>query len=338
MKIDRYQSKSFEQGNLPDGVDIVILYGPNAGRVSEMSTLFKSKLTDEQDPFSYVPITGEELSDDKARLTDEFASGSLMGGQRLIHIRGGKDTTIASALKQTIDNVQGSNNVILIEAGSLTPRSALRKMGEKEARIAIAPYYDDTPQSMRQFIQAAVADAQKSIDSDAVQALVEYLGTERAVVAQSIEKLITYIGEAPSITLDDVKACEISQSRQTIQELVHAVVDGRLGEIDQRLEFLLSENTPMIVVLRSIQNYFFRLRQAHAHIHDGKSMQQAMDSLQPKVFFKEVDNFKRHLRQWPTGRIDKAFELLTKTEILTKSSDYPDQIITHRHLAQISAQ
>src|SRR5260370_10020527 len=73
----------------PDAdVRAVLLYGPDAGLVRERAeTVARTICPDLQDPFRVADLAAASLVADPARLADEAAQISLMGGSRVIRVR-----------------------------------------------------------------------------------------------------------------------------------------------------------------------------------------------------------------------------------------------------------
>ena len=108
----------------------ILVYGPDSGLMRERSAAMgKSAVADLNDPFNVAVLTGDILSEDPARLSDEAKAMSLMGGARLIRIEGASDkhTTL---LKEYLAD-PSAENLVILEAGELTPRSTLRLLFEK---------------------------------------------------------------------------------------------------------------------------------------------------------------------------------------------------------------
>src|SRR5207237_769197 len=66
----------------------VLLFGPDAGLVRERAdTLARAICPDLHDPFRVADLTAAVLAADPARLADEAAQISLMGGRRVVRLR-----------------------------------------------------------------------------------------------------------------------------------------------------------------------------------------------------------------------------------------------------------
>ena len=66
----------------------VLFYGPDAGLVRERAdAVARTVCPDLRDPFRVAELTGAALAADPARLADEAAQISLMGGSRVVRVR-----------------------------------------------------------------------------------------------------------------------------------------------------------------------------------------------------------------------------------------------------------
>jgi DNA polymerase-3 subunit delta len=101
----------------PDpAVRAVLLYGPDAGLVRERADLLARLVCpDLQDPFRVAELGGAQLAADPARLADEVAAQSLIGGRRVVRVREAGDG-LAKLFAGTIDEAPGDGFVVA-EAG-----------------------------------------------------------------------------------------------------------------------------------------------------------------------------------------------------------------------------
>ena len=73
----------------PKGLSIALVYGPDAGLVQERTEkLLKTVTPDLTDPFNAADLGEAALLADPARLADEAAAISMMGGRRTVRVRG----------------------------------------------------------------------------------------------------------------------------------------------------------------------------------------------------------------------------------------------------------
>ncbi|MGC2522189.1 MAG: DNA polymerase III subunit delta, partial [Stellaceae bacterium] len=84
MKIAPSRVAAFLQRPDPE-IRAVLLYGPDAGLVRERAdAVARTVCTDLSDPFRVAMLNGAVLAADPARLADEAAQLSLVGGRRVV--------------------------------------------------------------------------------------------------------------------------------------------------------------------------------------------------------------------------------------------------------------
>src|SRR5262245_18586637 len=148
MKVaPREQSRFLQAAEV--SVAAVLFYGPDQGLMRERAVTLVARVAgDTGAPFRVVQLGFPQLKDDPARLADEAAALSLTGGRCVLRLRDAGDG-LAGPLAELLDGPPPAA-FIVIEAGELGPRSALRGLCEKSpAAAAIACYLDDA---------AAIAD------------------------------------------------------------------------------------------------------------------------------------------------------------------------------------
>src|SRR6185295_15185253 len=129
--------------NPPKGLTIALVYGPDAGLVQERSEkLLKSVAPDLTDPFQVADLSESVLLSDPARLADEAAAISMMGGRRVVRVRGaGND----------LADPKG-DALVVVEAGDLAKSAALRKLFEGDDNAAAIACYADTARNLEDVV------------------------------------------------------------------------------------------------------------------------------------------------------------------------------------------
>src|SRR2546423_1790242 len=87
MRLAGARVEAFMRRPDPD-VRAVLLYGPDAGLVRERAeSIARTVCPDLHDPFRVADLAAAVLVADPARLVDEAAQISLMGGRRVVRVR-----------------------------------------------------------------------------------------------------------------------------------------------------------------------------------------------------------------------------------------------------------
>lgn len=296
----------------------------------------KTVVADLNDPFNAVTLSADQIADDPARLMDEAQAQSMMGGARLIRITDGADK-LAPYFKEYLQN-PSDQNLIVIEAGELTPRSPLRVLFEKSDNAAALACYVEDEMALGQFIRSVLQDAGLNAQLDAVNWLSANLIGDRQRARRELEKLTLYkSGDLTPITLEEVMACCGAAGAQSLDDLVNAVAGKNAARALSVYNHLLDEGVAVIAVLRSLQNHFRRLHQTRCLMSAGAPMEDAMKKLSPPVFFKQEKSFKQQIQTWSLPALNKVLERLADLEYQSKQTGTPVETLCGQALLSLSA-
>lgn len=315
----------------------ILVYGPDDGLVKERAdTMGKSVVADLADPFNVAILTGEILSEDGARLSDEAGAMSMMGGARLIRVEDASDkhTTI---FKDYLDNPSGENLVIL-KAGELGPKSSLRLLFEKQDNAAAVPCYVDDERAVSNLIRQTLTENGYTIQSDAMAWLAANIAGDRLRVRMELDKLMIYMGGTKNVSFDDVRASCGEAGDQSLDDLIYSIGNGKIDAALRAYNKLIEEGVPVVTILRSLQNHFRRLHYTKSLMADGLGADEAMKKLQPAVFFKFSDSFKSQLRKWPEGKLLNFQQRLSNVEAQTKQTGTPVETLCSQVILSLAAQ
>lgn len=323
MKLSYRDIESFVRAPDP-AARVVLVYGPDNGLMKERAAAIGgSVVADLNDPFNAVVLSADQLLADPARLADEAGAMSLMGGARLIRIEDGADK-LAPLLKAYLA-VPSAHNLVLIEAGELGPKSSLRKLCESAKNAAAVPCYVEDARGVAALIRDMLREAGLSGEPDAVTWLSSVLTGDRARVRAEIEKLIVYMGpgKGGTVRMEDARACCGAAGDGSLDDLVYGTAGGQSAQAIEAYARLMEEGVPMIVMLRSLQNHFRRLHQVRSAMAAGDSLESAMKTLSPPVFFKQEALFKAHLQRWSLAGAQRTLARLAEIEAQCKQTGTP---------------
>lgn len=326
----------------------ILVYGPDAGLAQERAAIMgKQVVSDLNDPFNASHLTGSMIADDEARLSDEASAQSLMGGRRLIRITDAGNE-IAVALKSYLKGDPNPACVIIIEAGDLKPKDALRKVCEELPVAATIPCYIEDERSLATMIRDTVREAGYAIQSDASAWLAAAIKGDRMRARMEVEKLLTYMGhgipfaaanmQQKTITLEDVKNSCGEAGLQSIDDLVYAFMDGKAQQTLHSYTRLSAEGSPDMVILRSVQNHILRLHAVKSlmEVHDHP-LDMAMKSLQPPVFWKVEAQFVAQVKKYSLPQLRDLLFRLNDLEAKTKQSGMPVATLVSQFLLKPAA-
>lgn len=313
----------------------VLLYGADDGLIRERADIVaRSVVEDLSDPFRVAQLAAGQVARDPALLADEAAAIAMTGGRRVIRLREAGDD-VAGAVGSVLDKPVG-DALIVIEAGNLPPRSALRRLCEGAASAAAVACYADTGAGLAQLIDDVLGAADISIDRDARDYLLANLGGDRQLSRRELEKFCLYVGAGGQARSDDVVACVGDSSVMTLEDLLFAVTGGDIDAAAGSLGRIRDEGVAPVAVLRAMQRHVQRLHLADGLRRGGLSTEDAMRQLRPPVFWKQQQAFKQQQAQWSTHDLEAALAQLTEAEVESKTTALPAQAVCERALLRIA--
>ncbi|MDB5739649.1 MAG: polymerase subunit delta [Alphaproteobacteria bacterium] len=318
------------------GLMIALVYGPDAGLVQERAEkLLKTVTPDLTDPFNTADLSEAVLLADPARLADEAASMSMMGGRRSVRVRGaGND--LAELFEGFLDDPKG-DALVVIEAGDLAKTSPLRKVFDGHKTAAAIQCYPDSIRDLGDVVRDALRAEGLTIAPDALEETVARLGSDRGVTRRELEKLVLYMHGQKQVALEDVRAVMGDEAEARSESACDAAGSGDLAKLDRELERLWVSDTQPAQVIRSALGHFQKLLQARESVARGTSMDDVMKRLRPPVHFSRSTAFKAQANRWNSDKLGEALDMLLEAEVLTRTTSVPAEAVTGRTLMNIAA-
>jgi len=317
----------------------VLLYGPDAGLVRERAeTVARAICPDLSDPFRVADLTPATLTGDPARLADDAAQISLMGGRRVIRVREAGDALAAlfARFLASSGDARGEDGVVIVEAGDLPGRSALRRAFDDSPAAAAIGCYPDSARDLAQVIREAFAAHRIAASRDALDFLVEHLGGDRLLTRAELEKLTLYAGDGGHIELDDARAAIADSAALSLDDAILAAAEGDAAALDRALARVFQEGESPVSVIRALLRHLQRLHLLTARIAGGDSVEAAIRAARPPIFFKQQDSYRRQLTSWSETRLRRALDRVAEAEFRMKQTGYPAETICREALFAIA--
>lgn len=113
-------------------------------------------------------------------------------------------------------------------------------------------------ETRRQTLESMISSSGKKLNPRAVQYLLETVGGTSANLANEVEKLLLYVGDAPEITLADCEAITSRTPEAVGWEFTSAVAEGDVLRALKLLDLLYTKDSDAIPLLASLSNEFQR--------------------------------------------------------------------------------
>jgi DNA polymerase III delta subunit len=204
-------------------------------------------------------------------------------------------------------------------ANELDTSSSLRKFAEKSPKIAVIACYEDNIATISRIIREKFLENKINIESGVIEYINSKFGKNRLIILNEIEKIISYLDGQKNLTLKITQNLLSDISEVSINEFVNYFVALNLQKSITILDQIYYQKISPIVIIRYLQNYFFKLYKISAAITAGSNLETEMKI--QRIFFKEQDFCRQHHQIWQIPSIEKMITKLQEVEIKCKK-DY----------------
>jgi DNA polymerase-3 subunit delta len=324
----------------PDlGAGVLLVYGPDTGLVRETAQrLVRHYAGDDAGGMGLVTLDGSELDGDPGRLLVEARTSSLFGEKRVVRVRNASKS-LAVPLAELADDPSGA--AIILEAGNLPPRDALRALVEGTRNGRALPCYADSDETILRLINETFAAAGIRTDPDVASTLRETLGNDREVTRRELEKLSLYAADSKVLTRDDVLVLCADNAALVLDEVADAVGTGHADRLDAALNRALGAAVNPQQLLSSLTSHFTQLRRWRTLVDAGTSPRDVLEGARPKPHFSRKAALEQQLRLWSDAALAQALDrLLRATADSRKNYGRAETVMRRAFLAltQIAAQ
>ena len=324
--------------NPPKTLRVALVFGPDAGLVQERAEkLLKSVVADLTDAFNVADLSEAVLLSDPARLSDEASAISMMGGRRVVRVRGAGNA-LTDLFEEFLESDERPGDaLVVVEGGDLSKGTGLRKLFEGDNKAAAIACYADTARNLEDVVRDTLRAAGLSIAPDALADAVSRLGSDRGVTRRELEKLALYAQGQKSISLEDVRAVMGDEAEARAEEASDAAGSGDFARLDLALERLWVADASVAQILRGAMGHFQRLASVRESVNRGESLETVIKRLRPPIHFLREQSFKAQANRWNDERLADALDMLLEAEALSRTTAVPAEAVCGRTLMNIAA-
>jgi DNA polymerase-3 subunit delta len=293
----------------PDlAMPIVLVYGPDAGMVSErVAALVRASVDDPGDPFALALLGGEALAETPERLVEEAHTVPLFGGRRAIHVKAG-GRNIQTAVERLVVAPPGIDCRVIIETGDLKKSAPLRTLCEKSPVVAALPCYPDTARDLARLIDDEMRRAGITITSGARELLASLIGGDRRASRSEIDKLILYALGEKRIDVPDVMAVVTDATNPVMDSLIDAAFAGFANDVEVNFAKVQLSGTAATAIAGALIRQAAALHMSRLAVESGAPIDDVLK--RQGVHFSRVRAVGAALQAWTSRRLERLIAQL----------------------------
>jgi DNA polymerase-3 subunit delta len=279
-------------------------------------------------------MSGADLRRDPAALMDAVKAQGFFPGPRVAFVEEAGDG-LAPLLAEVMGDWRAGDASLVVTAGSLTAKSALRKLFEGHAAAHALGLYDDPPG--RDEIEAILAKA--GLGGTGREAMADLVVLAQALdpgdFRQTVEKIALYKrGDPAPLSGADIAACAPATIEAEVDEAIAAAASGRTAELGPLMRRLDGQGVGAVTLCLTATRHF---RALHAAAADPGGPAAGLSRMRPPVFGPRRDAMLRQAQALGLRRIEEALGLLIETDLtLRSSSRAPGMALMERALIRLS--
>ena len=314
----------------------ILIFGADPMRVAERRAQVIKALVGPQgeEEMRLTRISAADLRKDPALLDDAIKAQGFFPGHRVAFVEDATDG-LAKVIEAALSEWQAGDAQVVITAGQLTAKSALRKVVEGHRNAVAIGLYDDPPSAAE--VEQAIKDAGlDASDRDVMGLLVSLANTlEPGDFRQTLEKLSLYkLGDPTPLTTEDVTACAPLSADADVDDVLDAVTDGQADRLGPLLRNLTAQGVAPVTLCINATRHFRRL---HVVASDAGGPAAGVGRLRPPVFGPRRDKIARQAGHWGRDRLERALTALTDLDLqLRSASSAPPAALMERTLIRLA--
>lgn len=320
---------------------VTLLWGEDAGAIRQAAQQAVAATgVDVADPFAATPLTLADIQNDPAALPDAATTVSLMGGKRLVLLKGVSGDEATPAVKALTEAVTTTLQLKLEDVHLILPIPRLLDKAHPLVKaVSTHPqglsvrFFADTARDLATHLQSLFSAAQKRIDPAALAALTAHLGADRDIATREAEKLILYVAESPTITTEDVQAVVAGATPADVFLLAEAIAARNPARTDRLLQQLLQQGEDLNAAFTMAIRHLQRLHT----LQSAPNMAEAVKSLRPPLPPQAQTALLHAAKAYPAKRLKGLNSYMLSTLTTARSGLVSSPHVLSRALLALSA-
>lgn len=301
--------------------NLLLFYGENQGLKDD----FKKKIKHINPKANIIKFSQDEVLKNENNFYNELLNTSLFDEEKIFYINGVNDKIL-----NLVENlIQKTNNQkIYLFAEILDKKSKIRSSFEKSKNLGIIACYKDNEISLKKIITNQLKDF-TGLTTENLNLIIENSQMDRSKLNNELEKIKIFFDKKEITSTELFKLLNQSEN-DDFNILKDAALNGENNKTNKFLSNTLIENEKIILYLNLINQRLNKLNEIL--LTDNKSIEQAISSIKPPIFWKDKSNIIEQSKKWNLKKIKRALNHTFKLEIRLKSNSILDKNILLKKL------
>ena len=309
--------KSFELNKINvKSSNFYLFYGENEGYKNEaIEKIFNINIS--KNIYRYEE---KEILDNFESFFESIQSKSFFEKEKLIIISRVSDkikNIIEEIIEKNIEDIK-----IVLNSGILEKKSKLRSLFEKNKNIICVPFYADSNQTLSKIINNFFREKKIIVSQEKINLLIDRCRGNRENLRNELDKIDSFVKNKKNINIDQIMKLTNLAENYNVSELI----DSYLAANFKKTINILNENNFSIedcmLITRTLLVKSKRLYKLLLEINNNKSIEEAISSFKPPIFWKDKETVKQQIKNWSLSRAENLIYKTNELELLIKKNSY----------------
>ncbi len=309
--------KSFELDKINvKSSNFYLFYGENEGYKNEaIEKIFNINIS--KNIYRYEE---KEILDNFESFFESIQSKSFFEKEKLIIISRVSDkikNIIEEIIEKNIEDIK-----IVLNSGILEKKSKLRSLFEKNKNIICVPFYADSNQTLSKIINNFFREKKIIVSQEKINLLIDRCRGNRENLRNELDKIDNFVKNKKNINIDQIMKLTNLAENYNVSELI----DSYLAANFKKTINILNENNFSIedcmLITRTLLVKSKRLYKLLLEVNNNKSIEEAISSFNPPIFWKDKETVKQQIKNWSLNRTENLIYKTNELELLIKKNSY----------------
>ena len=309
--------KSFELDKINvKSSNFYLFYGENEGYKNEaIEKIFNINIS--KNIYRYEE---KEILDNFESFFESIQSKSFFEKEKLIIISRVSDkikNIIEEIIEKNIEDIK-----IVLNSGILEKKSKLRSLFEKNKNTICVPFYADSNQTLSKIINNFFREKKIIVSQEKINLLIDRCRGNRQNLRNELDKIDSFVKNKKNINIDQIMKLTNLAENYNVSELI----DSYLAANFKKTINILNENNFSIedcmLITRTLLVKSKRLYKLLLEINNNKSIEEAISSFNPPIFWKDKETVKQQIKNWSLNRAENLIYKTNELELLIKKNSY----------------
>ena len=309
--------KSFELNKIDvKSSNFYLFYGENEGYKNEaIEKIFNINIS--KNIYRYEE---KEILDNFESFFESIQSKSFFEKEKLILISRVTDkikNIIEEIIEKNIEDIK-----IILNAGLLEKKSKLRSLFEKNKNTICVPFYADSNQTLSKIINNFFREKKITVSQEKINLLIDRCRGNRQNLKNELDKINSFVENKKNINIDQIMKLTNLAENYNVSELI----DSYLASNFKKTINILNENNFSIedcmLITRPLLLNTKRLYKLLLEINNNKTIEEAISSFKPPIFWKDKEIVKQQINNWSLSRTENLIYKTNELELLIKKNSY----------------